>query len=368
MTFKECGMAYVLICPFLKDKKGHDFNYATTLLDQFKKNNKFFKVMVPKSTFSKKHLDFIPLLPLIRSNSLARINYSFFFIKSLRLYLNGSPKHTNHFIIESFHIIHLVILVAFMFRNKDFKLAMILRYKTLCNISNVHVSNLLLKFLMYSLPQRLTFFTDSKKIKIEIETFHRMKIHLLPIPHTQFPKSIKKISSNNQIKIWLPGPPRTEKGINQIKKFINSSIKSSIVFYISADAEEVLGKNNNHLKYVKSELSSKEYYSFFKKIDYVILPYDKASYTHSTSGIFVESIAMGVPALVTNDSWMSNEYKDFSVDSYIFDWSKTDLYELHHHLLLNTSLLSFKKMVTSYRKLHNPKSFFQTFSSVLERL
>ena len=169
----------------------------------------------------------------------------------------------------------------------------------------------------------MNLITDSQLLTNEYYKISNLNFITFPIPHT--PKYTSDISSiNKSFRVTALGDLRIEKGIRIIIQAIHkfNSEKTNIVFpidfylqcnyhmsfadkykFILNDLETIRCFNN--VKLIENSINSYEYNNLLNSSDIIILPYDTNEYSSKTSGIFVESIAQGIPVIVTKRTWMA---------------------------------------------------------------
>jgi len=78
---------------------------------------------------------------------------------------------------------------------------------------------------------------------------------------------------------------------------------------------ELQGLAGPSLHLVEQALPPEEYWTLLSGADLVLLPYDRVAYGPRSSGILVESLALGVPALVPAGCWMEHAGAAFPAGS-----------------------------------------------------
>lgn len=359
---------YIFICPYLTSKMGHDYNYMNALHDVFLQKKIDFKIFIPQSKLLINKINFKKNLPLLKKNFLGKIIYIIEFFISINRYINiHSNKTQNIIFIESFHFIHFIlILIKILFKFK-IKIAILLRYKHIFNIKNKYINFLIIRCLKFLLKNRLILFTDSISIRDYIKKFTNSKVFVLPIPHII--NSSKKANSFNKknYRLWIPGPIRDEKGINMLIRSLEITDVLPMTILICESVKSRLTKFKNiNIEFVKKELSSKAYYDHLTSVDFILLPYNPIFYEFSTSGIFVESISLGVPALVSKNTWMDNEYKKNDIVELSFEWNSFLLNNVLSKIMNYKQVqLDFIKMKKKYCLYHNPHNFYEILTDIV---
>lgn len=367
MKFKE-KIKYVIISPYLITYKGHDFNYINSLINIFAKKKANINVLVPKNNINFKSNFFKKLLPLPGKRLLSKIKYLIFFYLNVNKYIKKQRKINKEktiYILESFHFIHFFIIFIILFFQNNTFIALVLRYKNIFNTKSLFINYLNSKIYNFFLKKKIILFTDSYRIKNYNKS---LNIHMivLPIPHIKFSdRRNNNFANKKNYSLWLPGPPREDKNISRILELLKNSTKLPLTLYISDEVKERFSNIKSiEIKFVKSDLKEDEYYHFFSKIDFVFLPYKQNAYEYSTSGIFVESIALSIPCFVTNHTWMSHEYNYYGINNYsltIKDGIFEDILRRIKNLKKNNTQ-NFYKMRNSYQKFHTPDNFYKIFT------
>jgi len=92
--------------------------------------------------------------------------------------------------------------------------------------------------------------------------------------------------------------------------------------------------------------------------DFIILPYSSKLYKSRTSGIFIEGAILSKKILVTENTWMANEYRRFRLNDLIIrDWSKFELKDNLKKLFSKKLDLKIKLMQNKYVKVHNQDNY-----------
>jgi glycosyltransferase involved in cell wall biosynthesis len=190
----------------------------------------------------------------------------------------------------------------------------------------------------------IRFATDSELLA---EDYFRMsggsKFHVLPIPHTIDLPTREVLKDVASIPIVSLGPPRFEKGIDILAAAIPLLEKElrdkKICFVIQANlpkGDEALRKIVENLIacsnripgiiLIHNALGTPEYYDLAASAGIIAIPYRSHAYRSRTSGILTEAIAIGKPAIVTDQTWMSVQlnlygsgvsFRDGSIEEFV---------------------------------------------------
>jgi len=219
-------------------------------------------------------------------------------------------------------------------------------------------ANLFIKLLIGK--KRLILLSDSELLSKSLFVYYKQIAHVLPIPHTptQFKTRVDKISS--KIVLWLPGTPRKEKGIDQVKYMTTIVNKYSEKFkLVAAKSSELKTHYKGMLvKLVDDRLSRDEYELSFFTSDFILLFYDKDLYSEATSGIFVESIVSGSIPLVTKGTWMEYELIKYGLSDLVVNCNSSFLLEdIYSIYTSNKVKINLTNMQKEYRSYHSMSSF-----------
>ena len=184
----------------------------------------------------------------------------------------------------------------------------------------------------------LRFYTDSDRLSEQYNLFSQCMFSVLPIPHTQYPTI--NIRHEKKVISYL-GDARIEKGFIHLPEIVDALSSEDVQFQIQANynipggeggiaiCRKRLQQKKNVMLY-ESALDAGEYTSALSRTDIMLILYDPKQYYARSSGIFAEAIALGIPALVPADTWMSEQvcrgrYKRFSEIVEMFGVCQADL-------------------------------------------
>lgn len=203
----------------------------------------------------------------------------------------------------------------------------------------------------------LKILTDTNNLKLILGKRHGNKVVLLPVPHTNIDLKNKKNKKQQHIKLYFPGQYRSEKfGLN-FRNFLelNNNKKYQILINKKFDSKKKLLFK---IKLLKNNLSNYEYIKVMKMSDVIILPYSGELYKNRTSGIFIEGTILKKIILVTENTWMANEYKRFGLnDLVIKDWSKFMLEKNLKKIFAKKIDFKIKSMRDKYSQTHNKDNY-----------
>ncbi len=224
------------------------------------------------------------------------------------------------------------------------------------------------RILHYKLRTRLTVLTDSETIRESLAT-EPYSAAVWSIPHTRHVPPFKR-PEQNKILAWWPGPPRENKGLEEIRRLTSTGEEKARHFCLSAAASSGLEQRSEFLTLhlLKNELSNEEYEQKLAECQLVLLPYDPQLYKGNTSGNFVEAIVAHKMPLVKGGSWLASELMRFDLEALIVDWSREDFFA-HCLSLLEDENIKKKlaKMQTSYAEFHCMSTFRDGIRKLLHR-
>jgi len=163
---------------------------------------------------------------------------------------------------------------------------------------------------------KLEFFTDTDRLKIEYEVFSPFEFKVLPIPFRhEFIRP--KLSSSQPFRVIYLGNARREKGFQYLPALVES-MRSRVkcgqvefVFQAMPDQDAMILEALPGLEgrpgvtLIKSPLTDREYYELLNSGDIVLLLYDPVEYYSRSSCIFVESVVSATPFITFDGSWMT---------------------------------------------------------------
>jgi len=234
------------------------------------------------------------------------------------------------------------------------------------------------------------FTTPSLKLRDTIRTLADTRVEMLPLPYHTDLRDIGNIGKGHQITVSFLGDGRYEKGLLLFMEAANRLINKSFRFVIQeADLRgypsESLGRFG-HLKgilqqrenifFVDKHLSQKEFQQIIFDSDFLVLPYHPANYDMRVSGLLIQGLLVGKPAVVSSNTWLADEVKKYSTGlSFVYDQKDT---EKSINNLVN-ALERMKDEIATYgantlnaldyyREMHSPSNFFKVLSLTVNNL
>lgn len=245
-----------------------------------------------------------------------------------------------------------------------------------------------LKAINRKLKSRFTLLTDSEILSDDYALVYPHRVVTAPIPLNEpffqpieadnSEKSLLKrhdLEKKEFIDFGYMGDFRGGKGFDLLPSMIKEVIharKDSIRFLIQCANSEFgndvplevvelqeLAKNYpNRVVLINERLSDADYLRLFEFLDVIMIPYTAVAWEKGTSNILTEAIALGKPAIVSNNTWMSHELKKYGGGLEFEKKSTNDFAE--KVIQLTDSHHNFAKKVAEYspiwREKHNVRN------------
>lgn len=172
--------------------------------------------------------------------------------------------------------------------------------------------------------RNIFLYCDTPELAKEYHDEFMVKFDTLPIP---FRSSLmeKRFNPKGKIVLGYFGDARDEKGFEHlplIHSYLNQKqdLYGKFKFIIQCTNANCWSGGVKVLSYFKNvnpeecelisidkPMTDKEYYDNFSKADICLLPYDSGIYRSRSSGCLSEAIALGIPSIVPNSTWMANQ-------------------------------------------------------------
>lgn len=219
--------------------------------------------------------------------------------------------------------------------------------------------------------ENLVLLTDSEILSKSLPKYYKNPVHLVPIPHTpgQYRNSLSDTKSHDQVICWWPGAPRAEKGLDIIHRLASLKDKDAHQITLVAAKSTNLSAQEGcvRMETVEDKLARQDYENRFFTSDFILLPYDQAIYSESTSGIFTECIVAGVTPLVTKGTWMAYELEKRDLGELAIDWGSDSILQQIIGLATNDSIRQkIRAMQDEYRSFHTIPSFAHALDSLYQ--
>lgn len=126
----------------------------------------------------------------------------------------------------------------------------------------------------------------------------------------------KKYSENVDCIVLFPGNPRDEKGGKIIEEllqyFIQSGVPTGYKFVFRGTPPTTL-PHSDGIEFLGEEITDDEYWLNLSKADIVVIPYVAPGFAYRTSGIMVDTLLAGTPAIVIKDTWLAHVVKEYRI-------------------------------------------------------
>lgn len=174
------------------------------------------------------------------------------------------------------------------------------------------------------LADRSFFYTDTEELTEQYDRLGIFRFHTLPVPHTY--QLSDRIRHGGPLRLTYLGDARTEKGFPLLPE-LTESLENE--YLVNGKVRLALQCNYNipggeprvavardylesmaaeYLELHKKPLTSDEYRQLLLTADINLLCYDPVNYYARSSGILVESLAVGIPVIVPAGCWLSRQF------------------------------------------------------------
>lgn len=217
--------------------------------------------------------------------------------------------------------------------------------------------------------------TDSARLQAEYQSLYDIAVHLVPIPHCPM-REMDNNRGGGPLSIGFAGEARPSKGFHLLPGMVRRvregrpDVPVSFTFQTyGADAEALKALSAVSVVHPQTEpLDDFEYEAFIAGIDLMLIPYVDGSYRSQTSGVFCESAAMGIPAIVPCESWMSDQIAASGAGATFRAGDEEDLTRACIAALDAYPQLRdrARKAATAWRAYHNAANFCETIIRLVD--
>ena len=215
------------------------------------------------------------------------------------------------------------------------------------------------------------FLTDSELLANSLSDYFQEKITVMPIPHTDICCPEKESKRETEIFCWWPGSPRLEKGWDILKLITQESVKEGkkICLIATKNSDLIPHPEGINIKNTKNNLTREEYSEWLCLSDIILLPYHADAYKERTSGIFTECIIAGKIPLVTPNTWMAQELKNYQLEDLIIAWDNAQkVCDRIISLMANPSIhAQIMIMQKDFKQFHNLDNYAQTMQDIFDK-
>ncbi|HDZ23105.1 MAG TPA: hypothetical protein ENH70_01035 [Desulfobacteraceae bacterium] len=328
----------ISLIPFLKGVgKGHDFVYNRSVMRAAAINGWGYAAAIPVSIAADKvPEEWEKVLPshilLYKKGLIFRLIRLIHNCIALRRFIHKKiSSDRNVIFIESFDPSFLFALVVALslLHKKHLEVWLLYRSEKSCKgFKGVLYKRLTLLIHFLVGRKRLKILADSKPLVAWFSSFFRQKVYLVPIPHTNLSSRVSAARKRDQIICWVPGR-QNQKAYNRLVISHLSKQRHSgripLLFVIGERWKLQSIEGGVNVRLIPNVLSADEYQYWIQASNIVLLPYDPALYTRSTSGVFVECICAGGIPIVTRGTWMASELSRFGLEELSVDWTSPGL-------------------------------------------
>jgi glycosyltransferase involved in cell wall biosynthesis len=210
------------------------------------------------------------------------------------------------------------------------------------------IRNAFFQFLENLPTHKVYFYTDTEELTAQYNRLLGVKrFRTLPIPHTYPPLECLQ-SDRRPLRVIYVGDARAEKGYHHLPRIVQDLwadyVETGKVIFVfqsnyntpEGEPEAIVARSQlecypkDKVILVKEPLSSEEYWKLLSSGDINLLLYDRDNYYARSSGIFIESLALGVPVIVPAGTWMARQLAD-------------EIYRYHVSLMQKMEILKFRR-------------------------
>jgi len=174
--------------------------------------------------------------------------------------------------------------------------------------------------------------TDSDILAEEYEEISGQRIIVMPIPHMPVHAAPENANGQNEVVFVNLGDAREEKGYHLLPDAVESVLlqRKDVRFVIQTilsehttdavfQAKERLAAHPDRVTIIDRKLNTDEYYDALLAADAVLVPYNPSAYFGRSSGIFSEAVACGKPVITTSGTWMERQLRQYDNCGVTFD-------------------------------------------------
>ncbi|NCC50028.1 MAG: glycosyltransferase [Spartobacteria bacterium] len=227
----------------------------------------------------------------------------------------------------------------------------------------------------------ISFVTDSERLQTQYQGLTKAPIHIVPIPHTLIPARHTPETKKDRLIFAFLGDARAEKGILELMEavplvhadpdgvdihFIIQAHQASYRDERVTDAFERLRTNGDaRIQLPDTALPQEQYYGIIDRADVILCPYEPSRY-QTTSGPFTEALATGTPVIVSANTWMSDQLKQYGAG---ITCDKRSPGALAYAILqMKRQYSSMKRQAEetqgAWQAIHNPRNFMRTLMEI----
>jgi hypothetical protein len=223
-------------------------------------------------------------------------------------------------------------------------------------------------------PGRLVIFTENDLVaKSHAHTLGRTA-YVLPMPQMvtpeepwQLPEYAHSSDRTNRLVCFWPGQAAADKGLELVRSLTRSTSEDARRLVVVADESAGFQQTPNGCEVIllKKGLPRDLYIGWLRTMDLALVPYSPDTYANRTSGIFGDAIAVGVPPVVTDGTWMAHELRRFGLDALIIDWTAPDVAAALMRLAHDPEIKArMAPLVATYSDFHSRRGYARVINQI----
>ena len=359
----------------LRDRFGHHYHYEEALVEAARRSgwtvelhaNKtceedICRILQAQQTFKFAVEDVIITTRFVRGlGNFVLLNYYFFVALIARLRSRNSSLVFFHMINEN-QLLGIAVWYRLLWY-KRFR-AVVLLHFDLGRADAVGRKLTILRVILHKisilpvkrfLGKRFHLVADNRALAERYEMMLKCSVGILPHPFSgQPPVDVGYVARDTPILVAL-GEPRMSKGFDVLVGAIEDLLctETDCIFkvQISGGTDETgcvraIDKlrelsSDKRVILIEHQLSESDYAETLAGCDGVMLPYDPASYSDRTSGIFSEAISLGKPVVTVAGTWLAGEMASLGMPGVISpSWTREGVANAIAELVSNLGDLS----------------------------
>ena len=302
--------------------------------------------------------------------------------QSIARYLRGlSAAEQRRLIVflEFFKVWHLIALTLALWIIPRADMAVILLYRM-----DIHkqASRGIYRFLNEVIRRlmgtgRFMLLTDSALLAKSLTALFRRPVWTMPIPHAETAATADSTPAQvtdaagcaGKAVCWWPGRPAAEKGVDTMRRIAQMGGESAAQLCVAIAASAGIRETPGGCRIVRldNHLERDTYSAWLHATDLILLPYSPEAYAERTSGIFVEAITAGKPALVTDGTWMAYELTRCGLGGLVIDWESPNVLSEILRVARDAQIKErLARMQAEYQRYHSQIQYAKTLRELCE--
>lgn len=135
--------------------------------------------------------------------------------------------------------------------------------------------------------------------------------------------------------------------------------------YGNSRAERAVKEVKELTEFFDDELPEDDFAQLLKSADIIVLPYSQTSFSHRTSGLFIDAIYLGKPVVSLKGTWMGNRIEEFGCGAVATVHNASSFVEAIHEVAKNYSTYQ-KNTIKAGAKWFQSNSWISLFGSLLQ--